>query len=327
MYPIKMGVKGVDFLFESFDTQEFGNYLKKLRESLKITQNNVYELTGLSLETIRKLERGISIPRYDTLELLSKVYKVDVLQIFSLYRSSSELYEFYNNLDRLIVEYNQEKLTNLLEAFQNNVSDETTTKVFEKKELEQFILILKGIEIYSSKENKEECFDYFLKAMKISNSSFELEHINKFKYTQLEHRILLLISLALSVTRDLKLANQILIMSLETYQLKYRLDFNDIRLMIKIYFNLSYNYFGLEDYQNSLKYADEGIKYCREHHSMYALSGLFYRRGIAKLFMDDDEYMLDLKYAMQLFHINGHFKLAKIYQDITLKKYGIEIEL
>ncbi|MBI9014966.1 MAG: helix-turn-helix transcriptional regulator [Clostridiales bacterium] len=314
-------------MFETFDTQEFGNYLKNLRESLKITQNNVKELTGLSLETIRKLERGISIPRYDTLELLSKVYKVDVLQIFSLYRSSSDLYSFYNNLDHLIVEYNQEKLTNLLEDFQNRISEETAEKVFEKKELKQFILILKGIEAYSTEERKEACYDYFIEAMKIGNSSFELKNINRFKYTQLEHRILLLIALALSFKRELKLANKILILSLETNQLKCRLDFNDIRLMIKIYFNLSYNFFGDEDYQNSLKYADEGIKYCQKHHSMYALSGLFYRRGIAKFFMEVDDYMTDLTYAMQLFYINDQFDLAKLYQDITFEKYGIKIKI
>jgi len=39
-----------EFMFASYNTREFENYIKQLRESLNMTQKAVHKSTGLSLE-------------------------------------------------------------------------------------------------------------------------------------------------------------------------------------------------------------------------------------------------------------------------------------
>jgi len=65
-------------LLSTYDLKAFSIRLREIRKSLGYTQENVVTGTGLSAETLRKLENGISIPRYDTIEILSMFYKTDL---------------------------------------------------------------------------------------------------------------------------------------------------------------------------------------------------------------------------------------------------------
>ncbi|WP_079677813.1 helix-turn-helix domain-containing protein [Planktothrix sp. PCC 11201] len=69
----------------------FGRRLKKLRKSQKLTQESLAELTGLSVEFISYIERGIHAPSFDTLEKLSEALKV----------SFSELFNFEQDRDKI----------------------------------------------------------------------------------------------------------------------------------------------------------------------------------------------------------------------------------
>ena len=54
--------------------------------SLKLTQHDVSNLTGVSVETLRRIENGRVIPKHETLDLLSPILKEDLNQLLLTYR-------------------------------------------------------------------------------------------------------------------------------------------------------------------------------------------------------------------------------------------------
>lgn len=61
----------------------FGRRLKKLRKDRQLTQENLAELTGLSVEFLSYIERGIHAPSFKTLEKLSEVLEVSFSELFN----------------------------------------------------------------------------------------------------------------------------------------------------------------------------------------------------------------------------------------------------
>ena len=66
-------------MFYSYDLSNFGIELRSIRQKNGYTQNYVKELTGVNEDTLRRIENGTVIPKYETLEILSSLYKTDLL--------------------------------------------------------------------------------------------------------------------------------------------------------------------------------------------------------------------------------------------------------
>ncbi len=68
-----------------------GQHTKTIRTTLGLTRRDVHQDTGLSLETIRRLEIGRE-PKISTLEILSEYYKFDLLDALIQCRTDSNLF-------------------------------------------------------------------------------------------------------------------------------------------------------------------------------------------------------------------------------------------
>ncbi|MGV8145553.1 MAG: helix-turn-helix domain-containing protein [Alkaliphilus sp.] len=90
-------------MFSIYKLTEFGNALRQIRVNARLTQFDVHLLTGLNEDTLRKIENGKSIPKYETLEILTSIYKLDLLELLKTHRKSTYISDFYNNLDRIIM--------------------------------------------------------------------------------------------------------------------------------------------------------------------------------------------------------------------------------
>lgn len=63
----------------------FGDIIKKRRKSLRITQNDLAQISGIGLRTLKKIEAGKSNPTLDTLGSIADVLGMElVLQVKSL---------------------------------------------------------------------------------------------------------------------------------------------------------------------------------------------------------------------------------------------------
>ncbi len=61
---------------------QFGRRLRVLRKRADLTQEELAEATGLTIESISNIERGIFGPKFDNLEKIAKVIDVEVKELF-----------------------------------------------------------------------------------------------------------------------------------------------------------------------------------------------------------------------------------------------------
>jgi transcriptional regulator with XRE-family HTH domain len=62
--------------------EKFGERLQLLRKQVGITQEELANLTGLSIDTISNIERGINGTKFDVLEQFAKILDVEVKDLF-----------------------------------------------------------------------------------------------------------------------------------------------------------------------------------------------------------------------------------------------------
>lgn len=60
----------------------FGKRLKQLRKERGITQEKLADMTGLSVESISNIERGVFGPKFDNLEKIAAALNMDVKILF-----------------------------------------------------------------------------------------------------------------------------------------------------------------------------------------------------------------------------------------------------
>lgn len=69
-----------------YDLEAFGNELKDIRKSLRLTQKDVAKQTLISIDTLRRIENGKVMPKQETLDLMSVIFKRDLNELLLKYR-------------------------------------------------------------------------------------------------------------------------------------------------------------------------------------------------------------------------------------------------
>jgi transcriptional regulator with XRE-family HTH domain len=62
--------------------KKFGKRLQNLRREAGITQEQLADKTGLTVESISNMERGLYGPKFENLERIAAVLKVPVRELF-----------------------------------------------------------------------------------------------------------------------------------------------------------------------------------------------------------------------------------------------------
>ena len=310
-------------MFETYDTKRFGEYIKNLRISMNLSQEKVAKSTKLSTETLRKIENGFVVPRYDTLEYLSRAYKCDILNVFKSFRTSELLFDLYQHIDDIILNYDVKsisKLDVLLDDIENNLLKET---FIELNDVQQITSMILGIKLFY--ENKfNDALLSFLSSMTISHPNFNELKYGSYNYSVFESRILLMISMCNASLKKHTFANELLLYLLDNLMDAF-LSNEYIKLVTKIYFNIAYNFHSLDQLHNVIKYSSAGIKFCSTNHSLYLIHGLLYRRGIAKYMLNDSTYSQDLNSCKIILLLTESSELLDIYDRATFKHYGIHM--
>ena len=107
-------------MFRSFSLDKFGKRLKTIRVELGLTMREVSEATGINKNTLVDLESGRTYPKYETLEMLSVLYKVDLLALLINSRSNDSFLNIYNQIDSAITTLDKD-LVIKLKADINNI--------------------------------------------------------------------------------------------------------------------------------------------------------------------------------------------------------------
>lgn len=118
------------------------------------------------------------------------------------------MFDYYNRLDSLIVDYDLDKLKNLSKDFHNFMSKEDDANLINVSIIRQFQYVIKGIEqsYGEDKEIKELAIQTFSSALRVTVPLFSLNTFTELKYTLFEIRILILLSVTFKKIKVIKLA-------------------------------------------------------------------------------------------------------------------------
>lgn len=305
-------------MFTSFNLKDFAARLKTIRTSQGLTQSNVVEATGISSDTLRKIENGLCIPRYDTLVLLSHFYRTDILALLGTHKSSTDLIHFYESVDRHITEDNPEALKDTIDAF-NKFKQMEDHQLVIIEELQQLDYFFEGMKI-SYKDQTTETYqmaiDHWCQALKITNPDFTINDWHLFKYSYVELRILYALASMLGLVRACEKSNEMLLYLLDTLDQSILSKHQEKILVTKTFALISYNYHRLDAHKNALEYAEKGIAYCNEYAIMANLPLLLSRKGMAMYHLNLADYKTFLAQGVTLLEIQGNHELANKYTQI-----------
>lgn len=313
-------------MFSSYNLTEFGKRLKQIRKSLGYSQHDVNNLCGINRDTLRRIEGGEGLPRYDTLETLSGIYKTDLLDELKYYRYANRIYSYYHRLDKLIASFDLEVLNKLLQDYDEFTAHQEDL-LLDPILYNQFALLLKSIEAYYSNDAslRQQVLILATKSMQLSYPEFDIYNYKDYKYNLFEMRILLVLALALADEKKYRPSNEILDFLLKQILKRDFVQIDDVMLTIKIYTNLSYNAFILNDYKKSLQYANEGIAFCNHNSNMFGLYLLYSRKGLAEFRLGLPHYMDALSKSLHLLEIQNKIDLAITYRKIFKERYNLEV--
>jgi transcriptional regulator with XRE-family HTH domain len=316
-------------MFVSYNLDFFGRELQKIRKSLGLTQADVQKMAGICIDTIRKVESGRVIPRYDTLELLSVAYRQDLLELLKKSRVNKLLLEFHDDLDYLISCYDK-KISNSLRArLRENYAGGVQSSMVNPNELKQFLIFVDATDAYFSDFtlDRDKTKNDLISALKLTIPGYDFRDYRRYTYSYIEFRILLFISLFIAKEGEYSFSNKILFFILHTIKAgKHYTKYIDF-LTAHIHFNIAYNFHMLDKHAKVIEAADSGIDHCIKSRTFIALFSLYYRKGIAQYHLKDEGYRDTLAIAFYTLKAVRIPKLLNQYQEITEKKYGITVPL
>ena len=172
----------------------FGERLKSIREKLGLTQQQVVDMAFIDERTLRRMELGKVIPKLETLEALSVIYKTDLVSaiIESRITDYSMLLQTQRNIDLKLINEEMSNFENefkLIDKLLENIENE-----YYKILITQFKLFLYGIRYYKNKEYQS-ALNMYINAIKQTLNDFSLDNYKEYSFSLMEIRILMNIAL------------------------------------------------------------------------------------------------------------------------------------
>lgn len=300
-----------------YNLELFGKHIKEIRESLELSQKEVAKATNIDDSTIRRIESGKVLPKLDTLEILSPIYKKDLVHLLLQYRFDdySVFYETKNKIELKLENGEQNRLSGEYELL--NILLSATKNPYCKNLIRQFILFLDAIILYKDNNNNI-ALSKLIKAIKITTPSFDLDNYNLFVYSSMEIRILMNIAFILN---KLNFDNKYI----EIMEFCINSVCIDDEIYPKLCHNLSCAYIRNKDFQKALDFSNMGIKSCQENRNFNGLSILCYGKGVAEYRLNKEEYIQSFEISIYLCKAYGQTSLEKTIID-NCKKF-LEIDL
>ena len=319
-------------MFKRINNKIFGAYLSDLRSNYNLSKISLAKQSGLTDETIRRLEKGENTPSFNTLNSLSKVLKVDLIDVYISMINNNDLNVFYKDLDSLIIGHNVTELNHLNDKFTEYEKKVYNENLEEIREVNQFRLILQGLELsINSEKGSLEAYNKYEDSIKLSIPTFSIKNIHENKYSYLELKCIFLMAMEKNAMENYVESNRISMDLFNYLDVVKVFDFeeNMVLYKTKLYVNIAYNHHCLDDDEKAYYYSNKGIEYCVKNHSLYLLYALFYRRAVALFYLGKDSKQMkkDFLSAVSILDTYGMKSLKKIYVETTKNKYGIDLEI
>ena len=289
----------------------FGETIRNIRKELQLTQNDVSELSGINMETIRRVENGKVIPKFETLDLLSSIYKKDINDLFLKYRVYNYSY-YYDIKNRIEAKFDRNDFKTLdIELKELNILLKYINNSFYKNLITQLSLLTEAGILYNHVGNADEALDRLTKAMRISSPLFNLNDYSSFVYSSMEIRILMNITTISYISNHTEKYIEVMEFCLKSA------DSND-EVYPKICGTLAGIYIKNKNFKKALELADAAIKACQHSRNLNNLNLFYYIKGVAEYILGMEEYRKSMDTSVILCEAFAHDEL----REIIIKSYN-----
>ncbi|ADH61665.1 transcriptional regulator, XRE family [Thermoanaerobacter mathranii subsp. mathranii str. A3] len=129
-----------------YDLEAFGNELREIRKSLRLTQKDVADQTLISTDTLRRIENGKVMPKHETLDLMSVIFKRDLNELLLKYRLKdySSFYKIKTSIEDKLEGGEFEDLKKDVEELKE-IINEGKTSLYYIRLLKQLLLLVESV--------------------------------------------------------------------------------------------------------------------------------------------------------------------------------------
>lgn len=302
------------------DLVKFGQMLKRFRQDQGLSLDATVTATGgqVSRKTLLRYESGQTHPKYEILSFLSPVYRVDLCEYFSNFRSNEP--DAALTLDVLLRHNlspeNCDQLKNLLAELLRS----KTLPDFSRIYYERLWLFVDGVSLKHRQEYKMAILS-LTKALRLQFPAFTLKNYANFFYFSLDYRILenLLHSLyKKSPTFSPKI--------LPIYAYLYQTCPKEYTVFPHICAHFAFIQIGNDNAASALLVLNSGIEAAQHSLSPAYLPHLYYFRGVAEYHLNSDAYRLSFVTAYTLALALGDIKFQAWLQTACLEAFDFNLE-
>lgn len=297
--------------------ESFGITLRTIRESQNLTRKQVSEHLGMHTDTLRKIESGSVIPKYDSLEMLSQFYKIDILNLLRIHRYNSNLESIYESLDNFLIDDKTEKIIELKNQINSDPND---YKLLFQDEYFLLVLFIDSVLVFH--ENKTSTL---YELVHLLEQNIDVQSLNSLSISQINSPLLMRLAnvLAMVHMRLSHFDSSIFILEsiLEIAKTDTMHLYASYKFEVKYSYSLSYCYFLQSNYVKSLFYADKGIEIALKNQSIYMLYNLYSRKAASEFKLGIDNYKDSFAKCIHLVDLLGDESITKKYVDVIREKY------
>lgn len=306
-----------------YNLKEFGDTLRRIRSIQHITQKDINNRVSINLETLRKIENGLVLPRQETLDLLSSALNMDIAELFLTYRMDN--YPILEDLKKDLDFHLDGGDYSALEDDLIRLKDLATYNMnpFFKNKVLQLICMVEGILIAFNTQDYALEISHYIKGLSYTIPDFNLASYQNYYYNELEIRLLM--NIALSKYHSDLHQECISLLEFCIYFFQENQNLSSSNLLSRLHYNMSYTFHRLDDHAKALEHANLGIEHTIANRSIVFLAHLYYRKGIAEFHLNDPHYLDTLKYAKNLFLTSNHHQLCLKIIDSCKTYYGIAL--
>jgi len=311
-------------MFDSLDMKNYGKRLKSIRSNLNMTQKQVAIKGMINVDTLRKIENGYTIVKFETLLSLSEVYKVDLINELSRYKNDLNLSYIYTILDHAILKENTREIETLIDRLKSSKINES---ILSKKNILQFEMLIKAINLRYNGSNTDisKALEHTTNALKLSNLEFSYTEFKKFSYSFIEIRLLFVLATLLGDKRECDTSNEIIEYILNTLDQSIFATKNEESLTLKSFALLSYNNHRLNQHNAAITQALKGIEYAINKNNLESLAYLYFRLGVARFLSNTTNYIEPLENSIYLLRSCNNSMMEQHYRAVLQSKYEIDI--
>lgn len=277
-----------------YDLAAFGLELKRIRQSLKISQSTVKKEMGIHEDTLRKLELGKSMPKIETLDLLSHLYKQDISLVFNQYKHTPESY-INKKMDEvlpLVRNLAYSEIKKLADDFYEHFSESKYSgNTYLKNKMNQFNEYLNSLHNLENSFVDESRNDITLliNSMNLTLADI-LNNKEAIHLDKLEIRIFILLGVIYRYRNELNHCKVFLEIALRELNEKHSHEADFVSFHLTIVYNLMTYYHRIDDHETLEKVYKDSLNILEQSFNINLFSGYLIRAGINRFYLNDDTY-------------------------------------